>query len=71
MDGLGSNNSGCLVNFGIDDDGDETYKLITWNMVLRGGITGVQVWSKRKEFRNLASAFNNRKKNQYWSCLIT
>ena len=62
MDGLGSKNSGCLINFGNDDDGDPIYKLITWNMVLKGGITGIQVWSERNEFRNLATAFNNRKK---------
>ena len=63
MNGLGSKNSVCLVDFGAGNDGDEIYKLITWNMVLRaGGITGVQVWSKRKEFCNLATAFNNRNK---------
>ena len=55
-------NSGCLINFGVDDDGDQMYKLVTWNMVLKGGVTGVQVWSQRKEFRNLATVFNNRKK---------
>ena len=62
IDGLGSKNSGCLINFGNDDDGDLIHKLITWNMVLMGGITGIQVWSDRKEFRNLSTAFNNRKK---------
>ena len=29
---------------------------------LKGGVTGVQVWSQQKEFRNLATIFNNRKK---------
>ena len=48
MDGLGSNNSGCLIDFGVDDDGDQIYKLVTWNMVLKGGVTGVQVWSQQK-----------------------
>ena len=62
MDGLGTKNSGCLINFGDDDDGDPIYKLVTWNMVLKGGISGIQVWSERTEFRNLATAFNNRKK---------
>ena len=62
MDGLGRNNSGCLINFGEDDDGDTIYKLVTWNMVLKGGMSGIQVWSERTEFRNLATAFNNRKK---------
>jgi len=62
MDGLGTKNSGCLINLGNDNDGDPIYKLITWNMVLKGGITGIQVWSERKDFRNLATAFNNRKK---------
>ena len=62
MDGLGSKNYGCLINFGNDEDGDPTRKLIAWNMVLKGGITGMQVWSERNEFRNLAAAFNDRKK---------
>ena len=62
MDGLGSKNSGCLIHFGEDDDCDPIYKLITWNMVLKGRINGIQVWSERTEFRNLSTAFNNRKK---------
>ena len=62
MDGLDSKNSGCLVDFGFDNDKDKILKLITWNMVLKGRIAGLQVWSQRKDFRNLGTAFNNRKK---------
>ena len=62
MDGLGSKNSGYLINFGDDDNGDPIFKLIAWNMVLKGGITCMQSCSERNEFSNLATAFNNRKK---------
>ena len=62
MDGLGTKNSGCLVDFGFDNNNDNILKLITWNMVLKGRVTGLQVWSQRKDIRNLGTAFNNRKK---------
>ena len=62
MDGLGSNNSGCLVDFGVDAENFTILKLVTWNMVFKGGIVGLQVWSQRKDIRNLGTAFNNRKK---------
>ena len=61
---LGSNNSGCLINFGNYDHGDPICKLIACNMVLKGDVTGMQVWSERNQFRNLATAFDNRKKNK-------
>ena len=62
MDGLGSQNSGCLIHFGEDDDCDAICKLVTWNMVLQGRLHGIQTWSERSDFRNLSTAFNNRKK---------
>ena len=62
MDGLGSKNSGCLINFGLDEENDNILKLVTWNMVLKGGVVGLQIWSQRKDVRNLGTAFNNRKK---------
>jgi hypothetical protein len=61
-DGFENKNSGCLINFGLDDEQDNIYKLITWSMVLHGKTDGIQVWTKRKDFRNLSTAFNNRKK---------
>ena len=62
MDGLGTKKSGCLSNFGDNDDGDRIYKLVSWSAVLKGGISSIQFCSERTEFRNLATAFNNRKK---------
>jgi hypothetical protein len=29
-DGFESKNSGCLINFGLDNEKDNVYKLITW-----------------------------------------
>ena len=54
---------GCLINFDNNDDGDSIYKLSNWNLVLKGFISSIQVWSERKEFRNLVTEFNNRNKN--------
>ena len=62
MDGLGSKNSGCLVDFGFDLENEKLLKLITWNMVLKGLLAGLQVWSQRKDIRNLGKSFSNRKK---------
>ena len=50
MDDLGSKNSGCLIHFGDEDDCDPICKLITWNMVLKGGINAIQAWSQKHNF---------------------
>ena len=47
MDGLGSKNSRCLVNFSNDDNYDPIYKLIIWNNFLKGRINSIQVWAER------------------------
>ena len=50
MGGLGARNSGCLINFGADEDGNLIFKLAMQNMVLKGGISNVHTWSERAEF---------------------
>jgi hypothetical protein len=43
MDGLGSKNSGYLVDFGFDNDNDndKILKSIAYNIVLKGHIAGL------------------------------
>ena len=63
MGKLGTKKSGYLIIFGIDEDYDPTHKLISWNVVLKGGISRTTVYSERKDLRNLVATFNNRNKS--------
>ena len=61
-DSLNEKNAGCVIDCGKDPNDNQLSSLLTWRLILDGKTDGIQVWSKRYNFRSLYSSFMNRRK---------